>query len=62
MTAEVDRLRSKLVLEEFDDMPPLTPEILGLGQKEGRPERGRLNSLKLNESTDNQQDSTNQEF
>ncbi len=42
-SAEVERLRAKLVIEDYD-MPPLSSELFGLNSKE--------RSFKLNESMD----------
>jgi hypothetical protein len=46
-TAEIERLRAKLVIDDFD-MPPLSAELFGLNSKE--------RSFKLNESMENQSD------
>ena len=43
-TAEIERLRAKLIIEDYD-MPPLSSELFGMNSKE--------RSFKLNESLDN---------
>lgn len=44
VTAELERMRAKLVIEDYD-MPPLSSELFGMNSKE--------RSFKLNESLDN---------
>ncbi len=43
-SAEIERLRAKLVIEDYD-LPPLSSELFGLNSKE--------RSFKLNDSLDN---------
>ncbi|CDW73599.1 UNKNOWN [Stylonychia lemnae] len=52
-TAEVERLRAKLIIDDYD-MAPLSSELFGMNSKE--------RSFKLNESMDNQSDLINSEF
>ena len=52
LTAEVDRLRAKLVVEDKEEMPALSAELFGINSKD-RERGGASGSFKLNDSMDN---------